>query len=104
MVKAVLKWVPGEKKVDFLLSSRDVKSLNTLFVLGCLKSSKRKQLLQVWISAFVKPTTPNISGYYMLRPFEHRVACCCVLLGCCCAKFETGRSNFWLRANGRNNS
>jgi len=80
MVKAVLKWVPGEKKVDFLLSSRDVKSLNTLFVLGSLKSSKRKQLLQVWISTFVKPTTPNIFGYYTLRPFEHRVACCCMLL------------------------
>ena len=27
------------------------------------------------------PTTPNIVGCYMLRPFAHPVACCCVLLG-----------------------
>ena len=27
------------------------------------------------------PTTPNIGGCYMLRPFAHPVACCCVLLG-----------------------
>ena len=30
------------------------------------------------------PTTPNIVGCYMLRPFAHRVACCC-------AKFETSQ-------------
>ena len=34
---------------------------------------KRKQ--QCW------PTTSNIVGCYMLRPFAHPVACCCVLLG-----------------------
>ena len=28
-----------------------------------------------------QPTTPNIVGCYMLRPFPHPVACCCVLLG-----------------------
>ena len=27
------------------------------------------------------PTTSNIVGCYMLRPFAHTVACCCVLLG-----------------------
>ena len=27
------------------------------------------------------PTTSNIVGCYMLRPFVHPVACCCVLLG-----------------------
>ena len=27
------------------------------------------------------PTTPNIVGCYMLRPFAHHVPCCCVLLG-----------------------
>ena len=26
------------------------------------------------------PTTSNIVGCYMLRPFAHPVACCCVLL------------------------
>ena len=26
------------------------------------------------------PTTPNIVGCYILRPFAHPVACCCVLL------------------------
>ena len=26
------------------------------------------------------PTTPNVVGCYMLRPFAHPVACCCVLL------------------------
>ena len=26
------------------------------------------------------PTTPSIVGCYMLRPFAHPVACCCVLL------------------------
>ena len=26
------------------------------------------------------PTTPNIVGCYMLLPFAHPVACCCVLL------------------------
>ena len=31
------------------------------------------------------PTTPNIVGCYMLRPFTHPVACCC-------AKFETGQT------------
>ena len=34
---------------------------------------KRKQ--QYW------PTTSNIVGCYMLCPFAHPVACCCVLLG-----------------------
>ena len=27
------------------------------------------------------PTTPNIVGCYMLRPFVHPVPCCCALLG-----------------------
>ena len=27
------------------------------------------------------PTTPNIAGCYMLRPFAHPVACCWMLLG-----------------------
>ena len=27
------------------------------------------------------PTTPSIAGFYMLRPFAHPVARCCVLLG-----------------------
>ena len=36
------------------------------------------------------PTTPNIVGCYMLRPFAHPVACCSML--CCCAKFETGQT------------
>ena len=31
----------------------------------------------------------NIVGCYMLPPFAHPVACCCVLLGVCCAKSET---------------
>ena len=31
------------------------------------------------------PTTPNIVGCYMLRPFVRPV-------GCCCAKFETGQT------------
>ena len=31
------------------------------------------------------PTTSNIGGCYMLRPFAHPVACCC-------AKFETGQT------------
>ena len=31
------------------------------------------------------PTTPNIVGCYMLRPFAHPVACCC-------AKFKTGQT------------
>ena len=31
------------------------------------------------------PTTSNIVGCYMLRPFAHPVACCC-------AKFETGQT------------
>ena len=31
------------------------------------------------------PATPNIVGCYVLRPFAHPVACCCVL-------FETGRT------------
>ena len=37
------------------------------------------------------PTTPNIVGCYMLRPFAHSVACCDVV-ACCCAKFETGET------------
>ena len=44
---------------------------------------------------FVGPTTSNIVGCYMLRPFAHPVAaCCCMLLcvvGSCCAKFETSQ-------------
>ena len=44
---------------------------------------KRKQ--QCW------PTTSNIVGCYMLRPFAHPVACCCVF-GSCCAKFEIGQT------------
>ena len=31
------------------------------------------------------PTTPNIVGCYMLRPFAHPVECCC-------AKFEIGQT------------
>ena len=31
------------------------------------------------------PTTPNIVGWYMLRPFAHPVAYCC-------AKFESGQT------------
>ena len=37
----------------------------------------------------------NNVGCYMLRPFAHPVACCCVLLcfvGNCCAKFETAQT------------
>ena len=37
----------------------------------------------------------NNVGCYMLRPFAHPVACCCVLLrfvGNCCAKFETAKT------------
>ena len=37
------------------------------------------------------PTTPNIVGCYMLRPFAHSVSCCDVVV-CCCAKFETGQT------------
>ena len=35
------------------------------------------------------PTTPNIFGFYMLRPFALHVACCWELT---CAKFETGQT------------
>ena len=38
------------------------------------------------------PTTPNIVGCYMLRPFAHLVVCCCVLLGV--AEQSLKRSNF----------
>ena len=38
------------------------------------------------------PTTPNIVGCYMLRPFAHPVACCWMLLRVCCAKFEAGQT------------
>ena len=37
----------------------------------------------------------NNVGCYMLRPFAHPVACCCVLLrfaGNCCAKFGTAKT------------
>ena len=47
----------------------------------------------------------NIVECYMLRPFGHPVACCCLLLGCC-AKFET-RQNCkatYKITNGRNKS
>ena len=40
-------------------------------------------------------TTPNIVVCYMLRPFAHPVACCCMLLRIvrsCCAKFESGQT------------
>ena len=46
-----------------------------------------------------------MGGCFMLPPFAHLVACCCMLLrfvayccmllhvvGCCCAKFETGQT------------
>ena len=36
------------------------------------------------------PTTPNIVGRYILRPFVHPVACCCVLLGV--VKFEADQT------------
>ena len=42
-------------------------------MLFCYAPHKRKQ--HVWL------TIPNIFGCYMLRPFAHPVACCCVLLG-----------------------
>ena len=42
-------------------------------------------------------TTPNIVGCYMLRPFAHPVACCCVLLG--------GVASVWTPLQqGRNNT
>ena len=47
----------------------------------------------------------NIVECYMLHPFGHPVACCCLLLGCC-AKFET-RQNCkatYKITNGRNKS
>ena len=37
----------------------------------------------------------NNVGCYMLRPFAHPVACCCVLLrfaGNCCEKFGTAKT------------
>ena len=43
--------------------------------LGCIRL-RAKQTQHCW------PTTLNIVGCYMLRPFAHPVACCC-------AKFET---------------
>ena len=36
------------------------------------------------------PTTPNVVGCYILRPFEHPVACC---WECSCAKFEIGQTS-----------
>ena len=39
------------------------------------------------------PTTPNIVGCYMLRPFAHPVACCC-------AKFQTLCNNIQQHATG----
>ena len=47
--------------------------LHSLLCMCCKSSSKRTQ--HCW------PTTPNAVGCYMLRPFAHSVACCCVLLG-----------------------
>ena len=47
--------------------------LHSLLCMCCKSSSKRTQ--HCW------PTTPNAVGCYMLRPFAHPVACCCVLLG-----------------------
>ena len=51
-------------------------------------------ILITWISELdidiVKPRANgrNIVGCYMLQPFAHPVACCCVLLGFACAEYE----------------
>ena len=58
-----------------------------------LKAGSKGVRLNCW------PTTPNIVGCYMLRPFADPVARCCVLL-----RKVWNRSNVKLRANGRYNS
>ena len=56
---------------------KNVPLMSLLTGLDCKAPCKRMQ--QCW------PTTANIVGCYMLRPFSHPVACCC-------AKFETGET------------
>ena len=58
-------WIPY---LPFSLTSSSL----LLAPYSCKASCKRTQ--HCWL------TTPNIVGCYMLRPFAHPVACCCVLL------------------------
>ena len=51
-----------------------------------LKAGSKGVRLNCW------PTTPNIVGSYMLRPFAHPVVCCC-------AKFETGQTISYVKTD-----
>ena len=53
---------------------RCYKSVNTTVVFS-LRKATCKRTQHCW------PATRNIVGCYVLRPFAHAVACCCVLLG-----------------------
>ena len=51
------------------------KSLSTTRVPPKPREKKGRNMFTCW------PITPNIAGFYMLRPFAHPVTCCFVLLG-----------------------
>ena len=51
-----------------------------------LKAGSKGVRLNCW------PTTPNIVGSYMLRPFAHPVVCCC-------AKFETSQTISYVKTD-----
>ena len=73
----------------FSYMQTDATTLKTLGVVGqqycvCLHGTLATSILKlsspVQTDATFLPTTPNIVGCYMLGPFAHSVACCCVLL------------------------
>ena len=70
-----------QAEVDFFCTLEPWFWANVWANLLCKAPCKRTQ--HCW------PTTPNIVGCYMLRPFAHPVACCCVLL-----RKVWNRSNF----------
>ena len=59
----------------------DNKLIETLFFLSMLGGYEEQERSYRGVTAQdCWPTTPNIVGCYMLRPFPHPVACCWMLL------------------------
>ena len=54
------------------------------------------------------PETPNVVGWYMLRPFAHpvhlrkqsKIGYNIIPVACCCAKFETGETLSYVQRDG----
>ena len=80
------------------MRSSHVLSKNASFSFGDFHVTYHGNKLWLLVISYVQTDTTlmainsEIFGSYMFCPFAYPVACCCVLFGSCCAKFETGQT------------